>query len=233
MTVLRVTVSVVCLAAVTVLTACTADPGSVPVGPTAGASSMLPSAAPSTTTSAVQTPSPTGGSGATAVATPSSAPSPSAAPTTSDQPVPKVERSGVPRATISAKPARVDGTVEYADGVSLRVLSVDFDEETREGPGSFPGRKYAVLKLRIANSSTKDLSMETVVVTVLDKVGQPVALVSVDEAKVSDFAGRLRAGATATARYAFAVPRSSRSQVTVVVDFDGAHTSAVFRGKLS
>lgn len=165
--------------------------------------------------------------------TPTSAPSPSAAPTSSDQPVPKVERSGAPRATISAKPARVDGTVEYADGVSLRVLSIDFAKETREGPGSFPGREYAVLKLRIANSSARDLSMQTVVVTVLDKTAQPAAPVSVDEAEVSDFAGTLRAGTTATARYAFAVPRSSRSQVTVVVDFDGAHTSAVFRGKLS
>ncbi len=54
-----------------------------------------------------------------------------------------------------------------------------------------------------------------------------------EEAKVQDFAGTLKPGTTAKARYAFAVPTSSRSKVTVVVDFDGVHTSAVFRGKLS
>ena len=66
----------------------------------------------------------------------------------------------------------------------------------------------------------------------LEKDDKSVAPVYTAEAKVSDFAGTLKAGATVSARYAFAVPRSSRSKVTVVVDFDGAHTSAVFRGAL-
>ena len=148
--------------------------------------------------------------------------------------MPKVGRSGAPATpTVSAKPAKVDGTVRYSDGVSLQVVSVDFAKETKKGPGSFPGREYAVLTLRVANKSDRDLSMDTVVVTVLDKTDKPVAPVYTDEAEVSDFAGALKAGKTASARYAFAVPKSSRSKVTVVVDFDGAHTSAVFRGKLT
>ena len=132
---------------------------------------------------------------------------------------------------MSAKPAKVDGTVRYSDGISLRVVSVDFAKETKKGPGSFPGRPYAVLKLEVVNNSDRDLSMETVVVTVLDKEDKAVAPVYVDEADVSDFAGTLKRGKKASARYAFAVPVSSRSKVTVVVDFDGAHTSAVFRGE--
>ena len=148
--------------------------------------------------------------------------------------MPKVGRSGAPASpTVSAKPAKVDGTVRYPDGLSLKVVSVDFAKETKKGPGSFPGREYAVLTLRVANKSDRDLSMDTVVVTVLDKADKPVAPVYTDEAEVSDFAGALKAGKTASARYAFAVPKSSRSKVTVVVDFDGAHTSAVFRGKLT
>jgi hypothetical protein len=116
--------------------------------------------------------------------------------------------------------------------VALKVEKVAFGSEKKKGPGSFPGREFAVLTLSITNKSPKALSMATVVVTVLDKSGGPVEPVYSDEIDVEDFSGTLREGKTLDARYAFAVPKSSRSQVTVVVDFDGVHTSAVFRGKL-
>jgi hypothetical protein len=201
-------------AAVSVLAACSDEDPSDPAQPTSAATFTAPSPG---------------------VTTASSAPTASgtASPTSSDQPVPKVGRSGPPSSpTVSAMPARVDGTVRYSDGLSLKVVSVDFAKETKKGPGSFPGREYAVLTLKVVNRSDRDLSMDTVVVTVLDKSDQPVAPVYTDEAEVSDFAGVLKAGKTVSAPYAFAVP-ASRSKVTVVVDFDGAHTSAVFRGKLT
>jgi hypothetical protein len=237
---LRAGISALLLAAAaTSLVACTGEPtpGEPPTGapsagaPSSAAATAAPSAAPTSrgpapSSSAEPTPAdpqPTGSAPA----------SPDPQPTSSDQPVPKVGRSGAATSpTVSAEPAKVDGTVRYRDGVSLRVVSVDFAKETKKGPGSFPGRAYAVLELQIANKSDKNLSLDTVVVTVLDRSDQPVAPVYTDEAEVSDFAGVLRAGRTVTARYAFAVPASSRSKVTVVVDFDGVHTSAVFRGKL-
>jgi len=174
--------------------------------------------------SAAQTASPT-------VSTPSS---PSERPeSTSAQPVPKVSRSGEPETpTASAKPASVDGTVRYPDGVALRIVNIDFSKESLKGPGSFPGRPYAVLKLEIRNKSRESLSMQTVVITVLDKDNQPVPPVYSQEAKARDFSGTLKSGKTTRARYAFAIPKSSLSKVTVVVDFDRTHTSAVFRGKL-
>lgn len=183
-------------------------------------------------------PAPTGGSTAGA---PTSAPSetandqPSApAPTSSDQPVPKVQREGDQTApSVSAKPTPVDKPVRYPDGVSLRVRSVSFDKETKKGPGSFPGRQFGVLSLQVDNKSKQTLSMATVVITVLDKDGEAVPPVYSDEADVQDFSGTIKPGDSARARYAFAVPKSSRSKVTVIVDFDGRHTSAVFRGKLS
>ena len=235
---LRAGISALLLTATaTLLVACTDEPapaGQPTSGPGAGTSSSAPATVPTGATTAGPTagPSaePTGGS-----AQPSSlAPSTTAPePTSSERPVPKVGRSSGPATpTVSAEPAKVDGTVRYGDGVSLQVLSVDFAKETKKGPGSFPGRAYAVLDLQIANESERDLSLDTVVVTVLDRSDQPVAPVYTDEAEVSDFAGALKAGRTETARYAFAVPASSRSKVTVVVDFDGVHTSAVFRGKL-
>jgi len=154
--------------------------------------------------------------------------------TTKDQPVPKVQRSGqTGTPTNTAKPASTGGTVKYRDGVSLRVLDVSFAKETSKGPGSFPGRQFAVLSLQISNKSAKAVNLDTTVITVLDKNNKPVAPVYAEEAKAQDFSGTLKSGKTTNARYAFAVPKSSRSGVTVVVDFDGVHTSAVFRGKLS
>jgi hypothetical protein len=161
-------------------------------------------------------------------------PTPSTRPKASSaQPLPKVSRSSEPETpTTSAKPASVDGTVRYPDGVDLRIVNIDFSKERLKGPGSFPGRPFAVLKLEIKNRSNKSLSMQTVVVTALDKDNQAVPPVYSQEAKALDFSGTLKSGETTRARYAFAIPKSSLSKVTVVVDFDGAHTSAVFRGKL-
>ncbi|MFT4297061.1 MAG: DUF4352 domain-containing protein [Micropruina sp.] len=167
---------------------------------------------------------------ASASAEPSSKPTSTA--TSKSQPVPKVQRSGAASPTITAKPAGTGGKVSYSDGVVLRIRDVSFGKETKEGPGQFPGRAYAVLDMEIANGSKRTLSLDTVVITVLDKSGKQVNPVYTDEAKVSDFAGELKAGKTAKALYAFAVPTSSRSKVTVVVDFDGVHTSAVFTGGL-
>jgi hypothetical protein len=215
-------------AAVALLAGCSDEEPGNPGQPTPAASAA-PTAGGTTTSGG-----PTASSGSSPSSTASKKPSGTPSPTSSDQPVPKVGRSGGPASpTVSAKPAKVDGTVKYSDGISLRVVSVDFAKETKKGPGSFPGRPYAVLKLEVVNNSARDLSMETVVVTVLDKGNKAVPPVYVAEADVSDFAGTLKRGKKATARYAFAVPVSSRSKVTVVVDFDGAHTSAVFRGELS
>ena len=205
-------------AAAALLVACTGKEASNPGQPTPAVGSGAPTSAKS----------------ANPTSTAATKPTSTAAPTRSDQPVPKVQRSGGPASpTVTAKPAKVDGTVRYSDGLSLKVVSVDFAKETKPGPGRFPGRQYAVLRLQVVNHSKRNLSMQTVVVTVLDKHDVPVPPVSAVEAKVSDFAGVLKAGKKASARYAFAVPASSRSKVTVVVDFDGAHTSAVFRGKLT
>ncbi|MGC3953807.1 MAG: DUF4352 domain-containing protein [Propionicimonas sp.] len=135
--------------------------------------------------------------------------------------------------TILASPADTDDKVSYPDGVVLQIRKVSFGEETGKGPGAFPGREFAVLDLEIDNGSERALSLDTVVITVLDSDDQPVNPVYAEEAKVADFTGELKPGKTVKASYAFAVPKASRSKVTVVVDFDGVHASAVFRGELA
>lgn len=150
-----------------------------------------------------------------------------------DQPIAKVERaghSGDP--TVTAPPASTGDPVTYDDGVSVRIDDVSFSKETAQGPGSFPDREYARLTLTIDNDSAGPIDLGTSVLTLLDADGTAAVRVYAAEAETSDFAGSVAAGKSATATYAFAVPADSRDEVTLVVDFDGDHTSAVFRGGL-
>ena len=161
-------------------------------------------------------------------------PTKTSAPSDNDPaPLPKVKRSDkAAKPTVSADPAEMKGEVLYDDGVTLRIAKVEFGKETKEGPGRFPGRAHVILSLEIINGGKKAINLDTTVVTVLDDEDQQVAPVYLEDADVSDFAGSVKPGKTAKARYAFALAEDARSQVTVVVDFDGVHTSAVFRGGL-
>ncbi|WP_243076174.1 hypothetical protein [Microbacterium sp. SS28] len=206
-----------------VLAACSAAPGPAGAGPTRestpDSSRTAPAPAPSASASASGVDPGTGTDAAPDV--------------DSDQPVEKVGRPGDPAApTQEADPATTADPVTYPDGVSVRITDVSFGEETAKGPGSFPGRGYSRLTLELSNGSADRIDLGTSVLTVLDKDGGRVQPVYADEADVQDFAGTLASGATATAVYAFAIPEESMSQITLVVDFDAGHTSAVFRGGL-
>lgn len=148
-------------------------------------------------------------------------------------PVAKVQRTDqASEPTVSAPPVDLEEKVVYGDGVALTINDITFGEETKEGPGQFPGRAYAILSLEMVNGGRDPIDLNTTVVTVLDAEGQQIAPVYVEDAKVADFSGRVQPGKTTKARYAFAVAQEARSQVTVVVDFDGVHTSAVLQGEL-
>ncbi|NHB84231.1 DUF4352 domain-containing protein [Tessaracoccus sp. HDW20] len=223
---------VVAVIAVLVLSGCTTAsgngtapstpmPGTSQTGVPTGSPEPAPATTPPTATPSAPAPAPSGEAPPTKV---------SVDPT----PLPKVQRSGgASKPTATAEPADTTDKVVYSDGVTLRISGIEFGEETKEGPGRFPGRQYAILALEIVNSGAEPINLDTTVVTVLDKNDQLVAPVYVEEADVSDFSGQVAAGGSNTARYAFAVPKASRSQVTVVVDFDNVHTSAVFSGELN
>lgn len=135
--------------------------------------------------------------------------------------------------TQTAEPASTSGAVSYKDSVKVEIADVSFDEETAEGPGNFPGREYARLTVTITNGSDDAIDLGTAVLTLLDADGAPLTKVYAADAETVDFAGALKPGKTAKAYYAFAVPADARSEITLVVDFDAVHTSAVFRGGLS
>lgn len=180
-------------------------------------------AEPTATTSSTPAPDPTAGS----------SPSANSGSSDPDSPVAKIERAGQSTApTVKAEPADTSGDVSYSDGVTVRIDDVSFGKETAQGPGSFPDREYARLTITIDNGSSDAIDLGTSVLTLLDADGATAVRVYAAEAEVTDFSGVLAAGDSATATYAYALPAAARDAVTVVVDFDGDHSSAVFRGGL-
>ena len=144
----------------------------------------------------------------------------------------KVKRGGSPGVpTVSAPPVGFSSVVAYPDAIQLRIAKATKAIEQGHGPGVFAGREYVLFNLRLTNGASSPIHLGQVVVTSFyGKSRQLAAPVYTQGAGASDFSGVVKPGASATASYAFAVPVNALSDVTMVVDFDGVHTSATFRG---
>ncbi len=149
-------------------------------------------------------------------------------------PVAKVRRDGaVPKPTASAPPVAFDQPAAYEDGVRLTIDKLTTGVETGQGPGIFAGREYVRLELSLTNGSDKPISLDGVVVTAFyGKSNQLASPVYAQGVGAVDLGGTVAPGASAHGVYAVAVPASQRGNVTVVVDFDGGHSSATFTGKV-
>jgi len=207
------------------------SPGSpAPSAPSTSSTSPAPSGSPSRSTT--RKPSPTGG--ASGPAKPGRSPSAGAAPSRGGDPVVKeyrrVLRDGQPSAaTVSARPTTFDGTVRYGDGLRLTVDRVRQAKVTAQGPGEFPGAPKTQVDLRMTNDGRTPVRLDQVVVTALYGADRRQARPVYDDAS-RDFSGDLRPGRSARAVYSFSIPRPDLDRVTMIVDFDGRHTVATFRG---
>ena len=139
-------------------------------------------------------------------------------------------RDGQPSAaTVSARPTTFDGTVRYGDGLRLSVDRVRQAKVTAQGPGEFPGAPKTQVGLRMTNDGRTPVRLDQVVVTALYGADRRQARPVYDDAS-RDFSGDLRPGRSASAVYSFSIPRRDLDRVTMIVDFDGRHTVATFRG---
>ena len=188
------------------------------------------------------------GSGRASAATPSSStstPAPTETPETETTPttvapplpqpvtaVPKVKRAGQPsKPSITAPTARFNAPVSYPDGVQLVITKAEKGTETGHGPGVMAGREYVRFTVKLTNGSSKAVNLNEVVVTTFyGPTKQLAAPVYTESAGTFDFSGTVKPGASTTALYAFAVPTKQLGRVTMVVDFDGLHTSATYTG---
>lgn len=180
------------------------------------------------TADAVQTPAVDEGDGSPATLPPPLPNTINAAPS-------KVSRPGQPaKPSESADTVSFSAPVKYGDNTLLTITQASKQVETGNGPGVFAGREFVKFDLKLTNGSQKPIDLNTVVITTYygdsNQLAAPVYTPSADTA---DFTGILVPGGTATASYGFAVPTSEFGDVTMVVDFDGVHSSATFKGSVS
>lgn len=141
---------------------------------------------------------------------------------------PVIRNGKVPHPTIKAAAAAIDGTVDYTDGVTLKITRITHGKVTGKGPGIVQG-PVTTFFVTLHNGSAKTLDLDQVVVTTV--YGSPARISSpVYVAKSQDFSGNIKAGKDAKAVYSFMSSTTHAAKVTVHVDFDGRHTAAVFTG---
>lgn len=143
--------------------------------------------------------------------------------------VTQIKRPGSPATpTVTAEPQDFTEAVVYPDGISLKVTEVVEGRQSGEGPGAISGPTSAFY-LTIRNGGTEPLKADVVVVTAVYGDSGLIARPVYDQ-RSSDFADTIEPGGSAKAVYTFAFPAADRDQVTIHIDFDGAHTAAVFSG---
>lgn len=202
---------------------------------TAGCGAAQSSAAPQPgSTQAVAATSPAQGQATPSASTTTGTPAPPL-PQSVTTPVPKVTRDGVrPSPTATATTAPFSAPVVYPDGVKLTITKVTKGVDTGTGPGMYPGRQFVLFSVTLTNSSSASINLDQVVVTAYYGSTNQLAQRDYTEGTgAQDFAGVVQAGRSASAAYAFALPSAGFTDLTLVVDFDGHHSSAVYHGSIS
>jgi hypothetical protein len=143
----------------------------------------------------------------------------------------QVSRDGKPAdPTISAPPAPFSKPVKYPDGLVFAVTSIHQGKVAGHGRGVITGPQ-TTFDLSFTNGSSKPIDLTSVVPTA--EFGSPARIARpVDGAHTRDFGVVVAPGHKATAVYAFSIPTSHLSDVTVYLDFDGHHFAATFHGSV-
>lgn len=217
-------VAVLTLAGAVALAGCSSQ---TPMGATSTAADVRPVSSSATPTKA--TVGPTAGSPKSTVRPASKRPADPLAPAT---PV-VIKRNGkTPHPRFSAVPAPFTGTVAYADKLRLAIVSVSQGTVTGEGPGVFKGDPRTTFTVKVTNGTTTAIQLDAVVVSVSygspGRVARPVYGTG-----AQDFSGLLQPGRSAQATYSFSIPAPGLANSTFRIDFDGTHTAAVFRGRVT
>ncbi|HEY4268069.1 MAG TPA: hypothetical protein VGM94_07765 [Galbitalea sp.] len=170
--------------------------------------------------------------GSTPVSTPSATTAPHPAFVDPVKGAPVVERKGAPPVAerAVAKKASLASAATWSDGVTIKASQ--FSRGTVSGTGAgIIKSDYVVFTLTIDNHSSKKLNLTSVVVTMLAGAHQQAVAPVYDSVKVHDFDSDVAPGKTATARYAFALPKKT-SSATVYVDTDGSRLAAELTGAI-
>jgi hypothetical protein len=168
----------------------------------------------------------------TPLATPSATAAPHPAFVDPVKGAPIVQRKGAPPVSkrAVAKMTSFSDSATWSDGVTVKASG--FSRGTVSGTGTgIVKSDYVVFTLTIANHSSKKLDLTSVVVTMLAGTGSQAVAPVYDTVKVHDFDSDVAPGKSATARYAFALPKKT-SSATVYVDTDGSRLAAELSGAI-
>ena len=153
---------------------------------------------------------------------------------TTETGAPVVERDGVtaPDDRVAADPAPFGGTVDYADGLTVRTEAVDQGTVTSTGAGVVTGAPFVVFSVTVHNGTDADVDLTSVVPSLRAGSDAVPAAPLYDDVDVADLDSVVAAGDDVTARYAFVVPDDRRDEATLYLDLDGVHAPATFTGSL-
>ena len=131
---------------------------------------------------------------------------------------------------VTAPAGTLTGGLRYPDGVKVTVSKITQSTTTGEGPGSINGAPKTTFALRLDNDSSSVVDVSQVVVR-LSYGRSPARLAPpVYGTDAADFTGTVPPGKSTAATYAFSIPASKLSRVTLSVDIDARHAPAVLNG---
>ncbi len=145
---------------------------------------------------------------------------------------PVIRAGKTPKPTVTAGQSSFDDPIRWQDGLTLTVDDVAHGKTTGQGPGVIVGEPKTTVKLTMNNESSKPVSLDGVVVTMLYGDKSQQARPIYDGTDDQDLVGRIKPGGSAKAVYSFSVPTSQLGNVVMYVDFDGVHTVGKFKGSV-
>lgn len=149
-------------------------------------------------------------------------------------PVPQPSDGGIktrvaPKKVVTRPPVPVDEPAEVERDLTVRIERTEAIEAKAILPGEIAG-PAVVIELVADNKTSAPVDLSTVVVECTDASKAPCNRISSDPA--APFTGSVAAGATATGRYVFVIPKDQRGTVSLVVTLTGDRPVVVFRGKV-
>jgi hypothetical protein len=159
------------------------------------------------------------GSGSPGSGSAGASPGPGSSPAASGDPKPQPTRSPVP----IRKPA------EIQNGLTASIKDLKAVQGKAEGPGEVAGPAVK-FTLVLSNSADRELPLNTTVVNVY--YGKSERPASQLESESTLLPAAVGAGRTATAEYVYVIPRKSRDDVLITVDYSTEVSLVAFRGSV-
>jgi hypothetical protein len=144
---------------------------------------------------------------------------------------PESQITGAPGSSSFTNLVGLREPVTYPDKITVEIADIRYVTNKAKGPGELTGRTLTIFTLRFTNGSAQPLDLNKVrVVARYGKAKREASPTSY--ANLNDFYGTVAPGAKKSASYAFDLPESGYSAVTLGVKFSETHKTAVFAGSL-